>query len=56
MLLSYYYSSTTASDDKSIVNLLADLYIRVNASKNSNKRINKSDLIQRFKKEKKELE
>lgn len=55
-LLSYYYSSTTASDDKSIVNLLADLYIRVNASKNNNKRINKSDLIQRFKKEKKELE
>ena len=55
-LLAYYYSSTTPSDDNSIVNLLADLYIKVNANKNSNKRINKSALIQKFKKEKAELE
>ncbi|WP_270591189.1 NACHT domain-containing protein [Bacteroides ovatus] len=55
-LLSYYYSSTSASDDNSILNLLADLYIKVNTGKNPNKKINKSALIDKLKREKKEME
>lgn len=47
-LLFYYYKSSEKDFDNFLLNNLADLYIRVNENKNSNKRIDKSKLIQQI--------
>lgn len=52
-LYGYYYASTSEKDDSSILNHLADLYIRVNSNRKSNKVINKSALMQDLKHKKK---
>lgn len=54
-LLSYYFESNNEQDDLSIVNLLADLHIKINSNENNkNNRLNKSAVIESFKKRKKD--
>lgn len=50
-LLSYYYSSKVASDDNKLINLLGDLYIKLNTTNST--RINKSAVIASLKSKKK---
>lgn len=50
-LLSYYYSSKVTSDDNKLINLLGDLYVKLNTT--SSTRINKSAVIASLKSKKK---
>ena len=51
-LLSYYYSSKNTKDDNKLINLLGDLYIKLNATEK--KRINKGIVITSLKSKKKQ--
>ncbi|MBS5825503.1 MAG: hypothetical protein KID00_16950 [Clostridium argentinense] len=53
-LYGYYYASTSENDDNSILNQLADLYIKVHSKKKSHKQINKGTLIQDLKNKKRD--
>lgn len=51
-LMEYYYESDNVNDDKTIINQLADLYIKVNSEMNTTKRLNKGVIMQNYEKKK----
>lgn len=55
-LMSYYYNSKNQNDDRTYLNLMVDLYIRLNASIDPSKRINKNRIMEDYKRRKLELD
>ncbi len=54
-LYAYYYNSNSQSEDKSILNSMVDLYIKVNSKKDPNKSFNKGKIIQDFQEQRRRM-